>query len=73
MLPWLFYQSGQVIVTSMGEQRFGFGPVSRFMGYSLVLTTNNYCTITDFHIFQSTVAHALEFSVSRSNGSQDGN
>jgi hypothetical protein len=50
----------------MGDQRIGFGSVNRFIGYSLVVTTNNYYTNTDFHTLKSTFALALGFSVSTS-------
>jgi hypothetical protein len=35
-----------------------------FIDHLQAETTNNYNTITDFHTFQSTVAHSLGFSVS---------
>jgi hypothetical protein len=40
--------------------------MGQFIAYSLAVTTNIYYTITEFHTFQSTVAHALGFSVSTS-------
>jgi hypothetical protein len=37
-----------------------------FINHLQVVTTNNYYTNTDFHTLQSTVAHALGFSISTS-------
>jgi hypothetical protein len=44
----------------------GVGLVIGFINNLQIVTTNNYYTITDFHTFQSNVAHVLGFSVSTS-------
>jgi hypothetical protein len=41
----------------------GFRFVIGFINNLQVVTTNNYYTITDFRTFQSTVVHALGYSV----------
>jgi hypothetical protein len=46
--------------------KMGFRLVIEFSNNLQAVTTNNYYTITDFHTFQSSVAHALGFSVSSS-------
>jgi hypothetical protein len=49
-----------------GRLKTGFGLVIGFIDPLEAVTINNYNTITDFHTFQSTVAHALGFSFSTS-------
>jgi hypothetical protein len=49
-----------------GWLKTAFGLVIGFINNLQVVTTVNYYNITDFHTFQSTVAHALGFSVSTS-------